>query len=475
MRTYTNASTMSIEYPDNQVFSGDLNRIKITKNTTATHVQISFNLGASPFNYKENLYFLTSSVEFSLADVLKLIYARTVNTAFPTGNSFYFTVKLYNNTSLLDTENLSIEAVYLGKRRIFDALGVIPTFSDIDFDPTIGINAFYYKFDFPSKVYYKPVSGAALLLGTFNGYAYVDFSAVTVEIDYIYYVVNNYILNPTCQYLGGDNYWTFSEFSGCGTELGITALNKMRLICLDVSCGSSLEIDYTGGYEFEPSKYYNAEITIDVYNNPSSGDMWFIIDAGGNEFIVPTTIGVNTIPINFGLTSDLKMKALFEVDTTTYGSHAMSITNIVIKEIEANEQVLIETNDECLGVGKKLGLRFLNRFGLWRYYYVIQKVENLGATKGIPLWFLEDNTTEFNDTYAEQQKGETQSLSVFIEGLSKELANDFSDVISSDHVHLYDEINEVWIPVRVLTNSFPIVEKDNLFDVSLNLLLQSNE
>jgi len=26
-----------------------------------------------------------------------------------------------------------------------------------------------------------------------------------------------------------------------------------------------------------------------------------------------------------------------------------------------------------------------------------------------------------------------------------------------------------------LTNSFPIVEKDNLFDVSLNLLLQSNE
>ena len=472
MRTYSDPSTMTINYPDNQVFSGDLNRIKITKNTTATHVQISFNLGSNPFNYKENLYFLTSVIEFSLADVLKLIYERTNNTAFDTSNSFYFTVKLYNNTSLLDTENLSIEAVYLGKRRIFDELGVIPTISTVDFDQSIGINAFYYYLPYQSEIFYT-VGGVEYTLGTFSaGLTYLDFSAVVGIIDSIYFIVNNYMLNPTFQYLAGSNYWTTDEFVGCSSLFGVTVANKLRCIIPDESCGITFTIDYSGR-TFTPGVSYSVWITIDTVTNPSGNDYGITVSLGGTTSSLITGVGISNVVVVCGASGLLQLTAFMDADTGGFGSHSFSATNIHIKDYEVTT---IDINNECSdGTGQKIGLRFLNRFSLWRYYYVVKKIENLGATSGIPLWFLEDNTTEFNDTYAEQQKGELQSLNVFREGLTKELANDLSDIISSDHVQLYDEVNSVWIPIRVLTNTFPISEKENLFDVSLNLLLQSNE
>lgn len=472
MRTYSDPSTMTINYPDNQVFSGDLNRIKITKNTTATHVQISFNLGSNPFNYKENLYFLTSVIEFSLADVLKLIYERTNNTAFDTSNSFYFTVKLYNNTSLLDTENLSIEAVYLGKRRIFDELGVIPTISTVDFDQSIGINAFYYYLPYQSEISYT-VGGVEYTLGTFSaGLTYLDFSAVVGIIDSIYFIVNNYMLNPTFQYLAGSNYWTTDEFVGCSSLFGVTVANKLQCIIPDESCGITFTIDYSGR-TFTPGVSYSVWITIDTVNNPSGNDYGVTVSLGGNDSTLITGVGTSNVVVVCGASGLLQLTAFMDADTGGFGSHAFSMTNIHIKDYEITT---VDLNDECTeGSGQKIGLRFLNRFSLWKYYYVIKKVENIAAKNGIPLWFLEDNITEFNGTFSEQQKTESQSLTVFREGLTKELANDFSDIIKSDHVQLYDQVNEVWIPIRVMTNSFPISEKETLFDVSLNLLLQSNE
>jgi len=472
MRTYSDPSTMTIKYPDNQVFSGDLNLIKITKNTTATHVQISFNLGADPFNYKENLYFLTNDIVFSLADTLKLIYARTVNTAFQTGNSFYFTVKLYNNTSLLDTENLSIEAVYLGKRRVFDELGVIPTISIVDFDQSIGINAFYYYIPYQSEVSYV-VGGVESLLGTFAaGLTYLDFSAVSGVIDSIYFIVKNYMLNPTFQYLGGSNYWSTDEYVGCSSLFGVTVANKLVCNIPDESCGNTFTIDYSGR-TFVPGVSYSIWITIDAVNNPSGNEFGLTVSLGGNDSTLIDAIGTTNVVVVCGAGGLLQLTAFMNADTGGYGAHGFSVTNIQIKDYEITT---IDIDNDCNGngVGQKLGLRFLNRFSLWRYYYVILKTENIASSNGISLWFLDENETEYNSLYSEQQKGYSQGLQVFREGVTKEIAKDFSDIIYSDHVHLYDDVNEVWIPVKVNTNTFNIAEKETLFDVSLNLLLQSN-
>lgn len=102
------------------------------------------------------------------------------------------------------------------------------------------------------------------------------------------------------------------------------------------------------------------------------------------------------------------------------------------------------------------------------------KSENIASGKGTSLLFLDENLTEFSGLYSEQQKGYSQSINVYIESVEKSILNDLSDILYSDYKCVYDEINSVWVPVKINTNSFNIVEKENLFDVSLNILLQSN-
>ncbi len=468
MRTFTDPSTMTIEYPENQVFSGDLNRIAITKNTTATHVEIAFTI--NDYLYKENLYFLTNTIVFSMAEIFRLLFIRTVNTAFDTTYTFEFTVKLYNNTSVIDTFDLEITDVILGKRRVFDEIGLIKNLDTFDYDVDLNLTDFYYNFEFSSDVY-AIVSGSPEFIDNFNGISSVGLSEVVGQIDYISWLVSNYILNSSFQYLGGNNYWTTESYSGCSTTFGVVAANKLEFIMHDVSCGTALTIEYTGG-TFISGNSYTLEITVDAVNNPSVEPQYIWFELGETVGFGHSGVGTFTETIICGAGNALKLTAYMDADTVGYGTHSFTATSIKVVDYETEHKIYL--NKDCNGVGEKLKLRFLNRFGLWRYYYVIKKTENIGASGGVSLWFLDSNYTELNNLYSEQNKVYTQSLIVYREGVSKEVKNDISDIIYSDHIHLFDEFNNLWIPVKVQTGSLSTIDKETLFDISLNLLLQSN-
>lgn len=342
MRTVTN-SAFTIIYPDDVVLSGDLNRLQITKNTTATHVELSFTI--SGYNYAENLYFFgTSPIEFSMSDILKLLFSRTPDTNFDTTKNLNFTIKLYNNTSLIDTQNLSINTVILGKRRVFDKLGEFKNLSEFDINVDSGVYLFYYYFPTTTNVYIKYLNGTFEILDNFTGLSPVDLTDYVDVIDTI-------------------DYLFFSS-----TPFDIT-----------------------------------------------------------------------------------------------FDSTFSTVEKIYFKKI-----VSCDSND------KNYMFRFLNRFGQWRYYNITEKSENINSEKGISLLFLENNETELNNLFAEQKKSYGQSMSFYRDSLSKELVNDFSDCIYSDHCHIYDKFNLAWLPVRVQTNTFNIEAKETLFDVSLNIILQAN-
>lgn len=470
MRTYSDPSTMTINYPEDRVFSGDLNRIKITKNTTATFVELSFAING--YLYKENLYFLTSTIVFSMSDIFKLLYDRTSNTTFITDENLNFTVKLYNNTTLIDTVVLSVTHIILGKRRVFDEFGKVPEFTTFDYNHNIGINSLGFLFYRPSFVYAMLADTSTVYLGLKQESSVIDLSAITDPIAYIYYSTRNYVSNQNLQYLGGVNFWTSSTFAGCSTSFGITPANKLEFIMPDVSCGDTLEIEYTKE-TFEEGKSYKISVTIDNVNNPSGSTYGIKVSLGGNESAFITAIGTTTVDVVCGAGGVLKMIGYFDADTSGFGTYSFSATTFVMTDTTPY-RIYLNDESSCTGSGKEIAIRFLNRFGIWHYYSVIHKIENIGAGKGISLWFLDDNDSEINNLFSEQQKGYSQGLTVYREGVDKQTANDFSDIIYSDYIHLYDQINGVWLPVRVNTNSFAISEKENLFDVSLNLLLQSD-
>lgn len=467
MRVESTASSMTVSYPDNLVFSGDLNLLRIEKNTTATHVEMSFTING--YTYKENLYFLTADIQFSMSSILNLLYTRNYHTLFDTVDYFDFTIKLYNNTSLLDTFDLSIDTVILGGRRTFDKLGVVPNLSVIDFDSSIGVSLANLYFEYPTDVFATHYATSEFI-DRYTGLSFVNL--LDISGGYTYWLtckVYNFMLNSSFQYLGGSNYWTTSEFSGCSTIFGVTAANKLQFIIPDESCGNVLTIEYSGR-TFVEGQQYRVEINIDTVTNPSGNDYYLIAEIGGVQSTQMISTGLKTVYVTAGSGGVLKLIAHMDADTGGFGAHSFSATSILITD---NIETKILLNQGCDGVGVKMGLRFLNRFGKWQNYFVYLKSENINALKGINLPFIDNNTTELSGLFAEINKGEAQSINVFRENLTKEVYNDFSDVISSNHVHLYDEINSLWIPVKVNTNSIVIIEKENLFDVTLNLLLQS--
>ncbi len=466
MRTLTN-SAMTINYPNDLVFSGDLNRISVTKNTTATHFEISFVLNG--YTYRENLYFFSSSVVISLAQILKLTYVRQVTTAFDTNTTFAFTIKLYNNASLIDTENLSITNVLLGQRRVFDKLGLVKNLTTYDFDTDMNLTDFYHYFEYTSDVY-AILESSNEFIDNVQGVANIGLSGVVGHIYYVGWQVTNFMLNPNFQYMSGNNYWTTSSFPGCSTIFGVSVGNKLQFTMPDVSCGDTLDVQYSG-MAFTEGQQYSVTLNVDTITNPSANAVNITVFIGGVASIPITTTGTVTVFVTAGPGGILKIRGYMDADTSGYGTHGFSITNIVVTDLIQHK---IYLNEDCSGVGEKLKLRFKNRFGLWRYYYVIRKAENIGASNGVSLWFSNDNFTELNNLYAEQGKKYSQSLAVYREGLDKETANDLSDIIYADNIHLYDTINSVWIPVKVTSNSFPINDKETLFDVSLNILLQSD-
>lgn len=457
---------MTVYYPDNLVFSGDLNRLSIIKNTTATHVEISFIIDG--YTYNENLYFLTSDITFSMSKILNLLFTRSYNNNFDTVKDFFFTVKLYNNTSLLDTFNLSIETVILGGRRVFDKLGVVKNIEEFDFNAEIGLLSIGYYFEYPSDVFAVHESSAEFI-DRVEGLTHLGLADISGGYTYwLSWTVYNFMLNSGFAYMSGSNFWTSSTFAGCSTTFGITVANKLQFICPDVSCGDTLTIQYNGR-TFVEGQLYSITINIDTINNPSGNPMYLKAEIGGVQSIAMTTTGVQTVFITAGAGGVLKLIAYMDADTSGFGTHSFSATSIVVTDLIEHR---INLNQDCDGSGAKIAIKFLNRFGFWRGYHVYLKSENINSINGIKLPFLEYNYTELNNTFAEINKGETQSINVFRENLSKEIANDFSDIISSNHVHLYDEVNSVWIPIKVQTNTFNMIEKENLFDVNLNLLLQ---
>lgn len=467
MRAYTDPCSMTINYPDNLVFSGDLNRLYVAKNTTATHIELTFIIDG--YTYSENLYFLTSDLQFSMSKILNLLFNRNFYTIFDTTQTFDFTVKLYNNISLLDTVNLSIDTVILGKRRIFDKYGELKNLDTFDYNLDLGLSLIDYYFQYPSDVYAQYLSGNEFI-DNYNGLVHINSGDVSPNPIQLLWTVSNFMLNSSFQYLGGDNYWTTGAFSGCSSFFGVDVSNKLKFIIPDVSCGDTMETTYTGGNFIEGQQYY-IEITFASVTNPSANPCSLTIDIGGNQQTINSLgMGVSSKFVTAGPGGVLKLIGYMDADTGGFGTHSFSISNIKV-----TNQVyhFIYLNNECDSNGQKIALRFLNRFGMWRNYYVYLKSENINSLSGIRLQHLENNFSEFNNVFAEINKGETQSINVFRESLDEDIINDFSDIISSDYVHLYDEINSVWIPIKVNTNSFNIIEKDNLFDVNLSLLIQS--
>jgi hypothetical protein len=405
-----------------------------------------------------------------MSDILDLLFARVYHTIFDTTQPFNCSVKLYNNTSLLDTFDFDIDTVIFGKRRIFDKLGELQNITTFDYDQTIGLSLIDYYFKYASDVSAIMSDDSEQFIDSYSGLVHINAGDVVGEIKYLFYIISNFVYNPSFNFMSGNNYWTTDSFPSCASSFGVTAANKLVLVIPDESCGNTFEIQYSGG-TFVEGVSYSIWVTIDAVNNPSGNPYWIKADLGGNLSTAITGVGTTNVSVVCGAGGVLKLVAYMDADTGGFGSHGLSITGIQIKDYEIHK---IELNQECEGIEKRIGLRYLNRFGMWRNYYVYLKSENIGSTAGIKLPFLEYNYTEFNSTFAEIKKGEAQSINVFRENFSKEIANDFSDIISSDHVHLYDDINSVWIPVKVNTNTFSIIEKETLFDVSLNLLLQSS-
>jgi len=470
MRTFTDPSTMTINYPDDRVFSGDLNRVEVIKNTTATFVEVSFTING--YLYKDNLYFLTSKVVFSMSDVFKLLYDRKQNDTFSTDQSLNITFKLYNNTTLIDTEILSISHIILGKRRVFDEIGKVNEFNSFDYCPKLGLSEFGFLFYRPSFVTVMLKDASTVYLGLKQESDLIDLSAINDPIDYIYYTTRNYVSNQNLQFLGGNNFWTSDAFSGCSTTFGITAANKLQFIMPDVSCGDTLEIDYTKE-TFEVGKSYKISVTIDAVTNPSSSPYGIKVSLGGNESALISTIGTTIVDVVCGSGGVLKLIGYFDADTVGFGTHSFSATTLVMTDTNPYKIFLNEVC-QCDDTSRAIGLRFLNRFGVWKYYDFNVKSENISSGKGTSLLFIDDNLTEFNGLYSEQQKEYSQSIIVYKDAVDKSILNDISDILYSDYKHVYDDINSVWIPVKINTNSFNIVERENLFDVSLNILMQSS-
>lgn len=337
MRIFTN-SAMSVYYPEDLVFSGDLNLIEVSKNTTATFIEISFVING--YEYKENLYFYSNTVSFSMSEILALIFYRSKNTTFIGLGSFSFTIKLYNNTTLIDEESFSIANVLLGRRKVFDKSGIVPFLDYFEINLEAGADSIYFFWNGGTvPFYYKGEDGGDYYFGLItNGIKIININALAVKPLYFYY---------------GTFDETFDE-----TFQGVFTINYID------GCGSS---------------------------------------------------------------------------------------------------------------DKKIGLRFLNRFGVWRYYVFTKMSELNNSANGISLDFLGGNLTEYSGLKTEQQKPASQNLVLIKENINKEILNDLADVISTDHAHIYDAVNSVWIPVRVKTNAIPIVEKEDLFDITLNVNLKTNE
>ena len=465
MRNFTN-SAMSVNYPDNIVFSGDLNLINVTKLTTATFVEISFSIDG--YAYAENIYFFSSDVSFSISEILNLLFSRTSNSNYTTRSSFSFTLKLYNNTSLIDTESFTIGLVLLGKRKIFDKLGTIPNLSEFEYCPDLGISQLYYYFEHEPTVNVVLQDDSVVALEDINqNMALISFSEYDVKS--IYYIVNNFLKNPSMQYLGGVNFWTtgYPTFMGCGSYFGISTIGGLKFVLPDDSCGNIMTTEYNGG-TFVSGVTYTFNVTVASITNPGLNEYIFTFDLGGNTFDFVPIVGINSFSIVCGGSGRLSITGFMDSDTSGYGAHSMVISEIIVKDLIHNPINLVSC---CANIENKIQLRYLNRFGFWRYTIFEINTEKLATSNGILLDFISGNFTEYNGLSTEQQKRSAQSLNIFKDGVNNELKNDLIDIMSSDHVHIYDAINSVYIPVIVQTNSYIDKKKDTSFDFTLSINL----
>ena len=471
MRQYTD-SAVTINYPDSLTFSGDLNKITVTKNTTATHFELTFIING--YTYNENLYFYSNTIEFSMSDILKLIFDREQNATFVTCKSFDFTIKLYNNTSLIDTVYLTLETVILGQRRVFDEKGVVPNINVIDYDTSIQLNnKFYYYFSKYSNVYAVLTDSSQVFVGIYEGFAEVDLTGVVGTIDHINYNVN-LITNPNFEYRDGTSttqLFNFPEHPSCNSYFGITNANKLVFNISDVSCGDNFTLEYLGNNLISATQY-TVIVKVSAVNNPSGNPQTIQFKIGSNYSATFSGVGTFSANMIAPFNAPLEIIGYMDADTGGFGAHGF-ICDYVIVKLRHSESETITLNTDCGGYGEKMSLRFLNRFGKWCNYYVTKKSENIAGQSGISLFYLEGNDSEINGVYTEEKKGRSQAITVFRDGLTKEIYNDFTDLVDSEYVHYYDNVNEIWLPCKVLTNSFAINERENLFDVSLNLLLQS--
>lgn len=337
MRTFTN-SAMSVYYPENLVFSGDLNLIEVVRNTTATFIEISFIING--YEYKENLYFYSNTVSFSMSEILSLLFSRSKNTTFLGIDSFNFTIKIYNNTTLIDEESFSIDTVLLGRRKVFDKIGIVP---------------------------------------------FLDYFEINLE--------------------AGADYISF---------------------------------------------FWNGGTVPFYYKGEDGGDYYFGLVTNGIKIINIGALAVKPLYFYYGTFDET-------FDETFQGVFTINYV------------------DGCGSSDEKIGIRFLNRFGVWRYYVMARMSELNNSANGISLDFTNGNLTEYSGLKTEQQKPLSQNLVLIKENINKAILNDLGDIIATDHAHIYDAVNSVWIPIRVKTNSVPISDKEDLFDLTLNVNLKTNE
>lgn len=214
MRTLTN-SNLSINYPDSLVLSGDLNLLTIKKYVTATFVEVSFNIAG--YGYQENLYFHTGTVETSLSEIFELLYNRTENTTFPTAVSLVMTLKLYNNTTLIDTQSITFEKIILGKRLVFDKLGLLKNSNYYEYCPELGITTFFFRWDQPAQELWYMGTDNELhfyeLMEPSLGFYSIDISSLSPAPLFFVYSTFDETFDYTFQ-----NYIEFETCENCGEE-----------------------------------------------------------------------------------------------------------------------------------------------------------------------------------------------------------------------------------------------------------------
>lgn len=340
MRTASNAD-INITYPDNTVFSGNNNFVKVHKELASgmTHVVVEMVYKSKTYSSKYLLYGTSTDLncEINLKNFFEVIFSNSQTEVFNTfGVSQSFSIKaVTTGGTTLSTISISFSNIILGKFKPFDKISNDYLVSGEYFETENSQDKFYFIYLGETKhVYVADVTGIVM---------------------------------------------------DCGVQQGI------------------YKIDLSG---------FVGDLKIVVGNIASTFDETF--------------------------------------DFTFYDLSEIKVLNLkYVKECE-----------------DKIVVRFLNRFGMWRILGFKKHLSLQSSSEQID---LEDNTSEYADTFYQINKKRKFELTAAYEAADKETQAEISELFNSNFISWNNQ--NAWTPCKVEGN-IELKRKPTLENVTVKFILQ---